>query len=79
MSSADTLLHEIEAFLQRTGMTQTQFGQEAMNNSSFVRQLRNGSGVTLRTLDKVRAFTAEWEKKRRRVRPKRRSEARAVA
>jgi Tfp pilus assembly protein PilX len=66
MSSAEALLRDIEAFLQRTGITPTQFGLEAMNNSSFVRQLRNGSGVTLRTLDKVRAFMTDWEKKNKR-------------
>lgn len=74
MSSADALLQEIEDFLQRSGMTPTQFGQGAMNNSSFVRQLRSGSGVTLRTLDKVRAFMAE----ERRKRPKRRADAHAA-
>ena len=77
MSSADALLGEIDAFLQRTGMTQTQFGQEAMNNGSFVRQLRSGSGITLRTLDKVRAFMSEWDERKRR-RPKRRAEAHAA-
>jgi hypothetical protein len=78
MSSADALLSEIDAFLQRTGMTQTQFGQEAMNNGSFVRQLRNGYGVTLRTLDKVRAFMSEWDAEQKRRRPRRRSEAHAA-
>jgi hypothetical protein len=77
MSSADALLGEIDAFLQRTGITQTQFGQKCMNNGSFIRQLRNGSGVTLRTLDKVRSFMAEWDDNDRR-RQKRRAEARAA-
>lgn len=77
MNSTDALLGEIDAFLQRNGMTQTAFGQEAMNNSSFVRQLREGRGVTLRTLDRVRAFMAEWEGGKRR-RPKRRHEAHAA-
>ena len=78
MSSADALLREIDAFLQRTGITQTQFGQEAMNNGSFVRQLRSGSGITLRTLDKVRAFMTEWDDQKRRRRQKRRAEAHAA-
>jgi hypothetical protein len=77
MSSAEALLGEIDAFLQRTGMTQTQFGEESMNNRSFVRQLRNGGGVTLRTLDKVRAYMAEWGEKKSR-RQKRRTEAHAA-
>jgi hypothetical protein len=56
MDSATALLAEIDAFLQRSGVTQTDFGKAVMNNSSFVRQLRTGGGVTLRTLDKVREF-----------------------
>jgi len=81
MSSAETLLREIDAFLERTGITQTRFGVEAMNNSSFVRQLRKGGSVTLRTVDKVREFMSEWEieSRKRRTRPKPRAVARAVA
>jgi hypothetical protein len=82
MDSSQTLLQEIDAFLDRTGMTQTRFGQEAMNNSSFVRQLRKGGSVTLRTMDRVRSFMSDWNEsggaRRRRARPNRRAEARAA-
>ena len=71
--SATILLAEIDEFLDRSGMTQTCFGILAMNNSSFVRQLRNGGGVTLRTADRVRTFirdhkNTKTDKKKRRVR-----------
>ena len=59
MDSSLILLQEIDAFLAETGMTQTRFGLDAMNNSSFVRQLRNGHSVTLRTMDRVRTFMAK--------------------
>ena len=59
-SSSKTLLHEIVAYLARTGMSQTRFGEEVMNNRSFVSQLRGGGGVTARTLDKVRGFMTRY-------------------
>lgn len=65
MDSAQALLREIDAFLDQSGMTQTKFGIEVMNNSSFVRQLRNGGSVTLRTQDRVRAFINGWDKKKK--------------
>ena len=65
MDSSQTLLLEIDAFLERSGMTQTKFGIEVMNNSSFVRQLRLGGSVTLRTQDRVRAFIRGGEKKKK--------------
>ena len=71
MNSAQILLQEIDAFLGRTGMTPTRFGQEVMNNSSFVRQLRRGGSVTLRTVDKVRSYMAASEQaERKRKRPR---------
>ena len=36
------LLHRIERFLWRSGMTATRFGRAAINDPGFVRQLRNG-------------------------------------
>lgn len=61
MNSAQDLLREIDAFLERSGKTQTAFGIETMNNSSFVRHLRQGGSVTLRTVDKIRKFIADHD------------------
>jgi hypothetical protein len=83
MNSSLTLLQEIDEFLAETGMTQTRFGLDAMNNSSFVRQLRNGHSVTLRTMDRVRTFmlkarAARAEGKVPKERGSRRADARAA-
>ena len=81
MNSSLILLQEIDEFLAETGMTQTRFGLEAMNNSSFVRQLRNGHSVTLRTMDRVRSFMLNARTmggNDKRSRPSRRAETRAA-
>lgn len=56
MSSRDTLLAEIEAFLRGSGMSATRFGETIMNDRRFVARLRNGGDVTLGTADRVRRF-----------------------
>lgn len=57
MTSAD-LLAEIAAFLARPDvhMTETTFGRLAVNDGKFVGRLRDKGGLTLRTLEKARAF-----------------------
>lgn len=50
------LLSEIEAFLAETGMAPTKLGLTAVNDSHLVKRLRQGSSVTLKTADKVRAY-----------------------
>jgi hypothetical protein len=52
------LLVEIEAFLARreVQMTESTFGRLAVNDGKFVTRLREGGGLTLATVDKVRAF-----------------------
>jgi hypothetical protein len=56
MTDRDTLLREIDAFRERTGMTDTRFGRAALNDGHFVRRLREGGNITLRTVERVRAF-----------------------
>lgn len=65
MTDRDTLLREIEAFCQRTGMAPTRFGREALNDGHFVRRLREGGNITLRTVERVRAFMAARDAPRR--------------
>ena len=52
------LLAEIEAFLAGSGITATKLGIAAVNDGHLVANLRNGSSVTLKTADKVRAYMA---------------------
>jgi phosphopantothenoylcysteine decarboxylase/phosphopantothenate--cysteine ligase len=56
--TARDLLAEIEAFLAAGGLTATKFGLAAVNDGHLVAKLRKGSGVTLKTADRVRAFMA---------------------
>jgi hypothetical protein len=56
MSDRDTLLREIDAFRESIGMTETRFGRAALNDGHFLRRLREGGNITLRTVERVRAF-----------------------
>ena len=49
------LLEEIEAFVRAGGMAETTFGRLAVNDGNFVARLKLGSGITARTVERVRA------------------------
>lgn len=70
MSIVVDLLKEIDAFLADTETTETRFGREALNDGNFVRRLRAGNGITVATIDRVRAYIAEHRKQ-----PKKRARA----
>lgn len=55
-STAETFRAEIEAFLARSKMAPSKFGKEAVNDRSFVRDLRAGRAPNLRIVDRVHAF-----------------------
>jgi hypothetical protein len=55
-SSADRLLGEIEAFCRRTGIAESTFGRQAVNDGKLCVRLRNGKDVTLETAAKIRGF-----------------------
>lgn len=61
MTSREKLLQEIEAFLVRTGMTQTSFGRDSIRDPAIVADIRKGKNPRLDTADKLRAFMASWE------------------
>lgn len=54
-----TLLNEIEAFLEETGMGPVYFGKIAANNSDLVPNLRRGGDCRMKTAHAVRQFMAE--------------------
>lgn len=63
MSTVQTLLDEIDAFLRGAKMAETTFGRHAVNDGKFVGRLRDGAGVTVATVDRVRAYiVAERQK-----------------
>lgn len=53
-----TLLRDVEAYLAEQGLSPTAFGDEALNDRHFVRQLRGGRRVWPETEQKVRSFMA---------------------
>ena len=55
-SSADSLLGEIEAFCRRTGIAESTFGRQSVNDGKLCVRLRNGKDVTLETAAKIRGF-----------------------
>ena len=61
MSLRATLYSEIDGFLQRTGMTPTAFGKDAVGDPNFVFGVRSGRQPRADTIDKVRRFIAATE------------------
>ncbi|MFO1081900.1 MAG: hypothetical protein U1E23_14875 [Reyranellaceae bacterium] len=58
MSIISDLLAEVEGFLTKTGMPPTTFGKNAVRDGKFVARLRAGKGITVATVDRVRAYIA---------------------
>lgn len=56
MDATQTLLSEIEAFLSRTGMEASTFGQKAVHDWRQVERLRAGGSVSLRKAERLRAY-----------------------
>ena len=58
-SAADFLLHEIEAFCRHSGIAESTFGRQAVNDGKLCVRLRDGKDVTLETANRIRAFISE--------------------
>ncbi len=56
MGQAKELIAEIEVFCRRTGIAESTFGRQAVNDGKFVVRLRSGGGVTKKTAARVRDF-----------------------
>lgn len=60
MNTIDDLIGDIESYLARTGLTETQFGRLAVNDGSLIsRRLRGGMDVQISTIERVRRYMAE--------------------
>lgn len=57
-----TLLRDIERFLATHKMAPTRFGDGALGDRHFVRQLRDGRRVWPETEQKVRSFMRDFRK-----------------
>lgn len=53
-------IDEIDAFLARTGMTETRFGISALGDPNFIFDLRSGRDVRLTTVERVRQFMVDY-------------------
>lgn len=56
----DTLLSDIEAFMEAQGLSPTRFGHDALGDKHFVKQLRAGRRVWPETERRVRQFMAAY-------------------
>jgi hypothetical protein len=56
MTLSEQFIADVDAFLTRSGMTATAFGKEALNDPSFVPDLRAGRRPGLGSVDKVYEF-----------------------
>lgn len=52
----DEFLAEIDTYCRAAGMAVTPFGTAAVGDPGFVTRLKKGGDVTLRVVEKVRAF-----------------------
>lgn len=66
MADSSTLLSEIEAFLAipHIGISATRFGIEAVNDSKFVSELKNGRRMWPETVAKVREYMERTKRER---------------
>ncbi len=56
MTHAEQFVADVEAFLNRSGMSQTAFGLAAVGDPSFVPDLRTGRKPGLGLVDRVHDF-----------------------
>lgn len=54
------LLTDILAFCTKHGLSETRFGELALNDKPFVSQLRDGRDMRLSTVQRVRDFMEEY-------------------
>ncbi len=59
MDETQAIVAEIEDYCRRGGTAETTFGRQAVNDGKFVSRLRNGGGVTTKTIARVRQFMHE--------------------
>lgn len=54
------LIQEIDEFVAKHGMADSQFGKLAVNDRHLVRDIRDGRDLRLSTVDRIRNFMAEY-------------------
>ena len=61
MSMQAAFLKKIERFCRRNGVAETTFGLEAVNDKSFVADLRAGRNPSLRVFERVNEYMAAFK------------------
>lgn len=56
MNEIAELLRDIEEYCLRKGIAESTFGRLAVGNSKLITRLREGKGVTLKTMHRIRAY-----------------------
>lgn len=62
MSTRETVLARVEAFIQAKGLSARQFGILATGDHRFVPRLRSGAGVTLTIIERAESYMAAQER-----------------
>lgn len=59
MNITETFRADVEAYIERTGITPTAFGHRVLGDKRFVWQLRDGRSPSAKTMDTVLEFIRE--------------------
>lgn len=63
MRIREQILQNVHAFLEASGMSQRQFGVEAVGDNKFVARLESGAGITLTTIEKVESYIEKHQRR----------------
>ena len=58
MADIDSLIGEIESYCNRQQISKSTFGLRVVNDGKLVNRLRDGKGITLRTINRIQDFLA---------------------
>lgn len=64
MSTLEKFIARVEAFLARTGMAPSRFGEEACKDRCLVKDLRNGRRPNPDLMDRIDAFMRAHDEQR---------------
>ena len=59
---AEQFEREMAEFLERTRLTPSEFGERAVGDGKFVGDVRRGRSPRLVTVDRVRAYMADYDR-----------------
>lgn len=60
MKTADKILEEIKDFIEKSGMSEWQFGMSVCKNNKLINNLREGKPILSTTIDRIREFINDY-------------------